>query len=371
MNDPLKILVIRLSSLGDILHTLPAFFDLRNSFPNAKIDWLVGHSSSFLLSAVRGIDAIHIFNKAAVLPVPFKRSSGSSIWNLIRRLREEEYDYSIDFQGLLKTAFLGFMSGAATRVGFPKDLVREPPAHWFYHRTPVHPQKPLHVLTLNRMLAACIGSHPVSGPFEPVVSTGDLDWVDTLIAKEGLTDFAVINPGGGWPSKIWKPKFYGKLAERIQTELNLPVVVTTGPGEDPLYETLAAHCGGKPPVHLQISFLRLIPLLKKARLLIGGDTGPFHLACALGTAVVGIFGPTSPVRNGPWNDEDEFVIHAMSCSDCYKRNCPKDNACMDIPVNEVFAAVTQRLGIADMMSGSMNRTTIRDNPAGDSPSDKE
>ena len=349
MNEPLKILVIRLSSLGDILHTLPAFFDLRNTFPDAKIDWLVGSSSSFLLSTVQGIDTIHIFDKSGVRPPLWGRTARYPIWNLIRTLRAQQYDYSIDFQGLLKTAFLGFMSGAATRIGFSKELVREPPAHWFYHRTLSIPEKSPHVLTLNRMLAELMGTHPVSIPFDPVIADEDQSFINALIEKEGITDFAVINPGGGWPSKIWEPKRYGKLAERIQKELNLPVVVTTGPGEHDLYEMIAAQCKEKPPIHFQISFLQLIPLFKKARILIGGDTGPFHLACALGTAVVGIFGPTSPVRNGPWCDRDEIVIHTIPCSSCYKRSCPTDNTCMDIPVNEVFTAVTRRLENADRL----------------------
>ncbi|MBN2320424.1 MAG: glycosyltransferase family 9 protein [Acidobacteria bacterium] len=343
MTDPSKILVIRLSSLGDILHTLPAVSGLRASFPDARIDWLVGKPAAFLLSAVRGIDAVHIFDKAAVFPSPFRRDSRYPLRNLIRRLRAEQYDFSIDFQGLLKTAFLGFMSGAATRIGFPKSLVRESPAHWFYHRTPVKPGKAVHVIELNRLLAGCTGHEIAPAAFDFVTDEKDARYVDSLIEKEALHNFIVINPGGGWPSKIWKPEYFGQLADRIQRELNFQVVVTTGPGEESLYEALAAHCRGKRPIHFQISFLQLIPLLRKARLMIGGDTGPLHLACALNTAVVGIYGPTCPVRNGPWGNNDEAVVHTLPCSLCYKRTCPADNACMDIPVDEVFAAVTRRL----------------------------
>jgi heptosyltransferase-1 len=343
MTDPLKILVIRLSSLGDILHTLPVVAGLRAAFPSAEIDWLVGESTAFLLSAVRGIDTVHIFDKTAVFPGLSRRNSRYSVRNLIRSLRAERYDYSIDFQGLLKTAFLGFMSGAATRIGFPKGLVREPPAHWFYHRTPVRLEKAVHVIELNRLLAGCIGPEIAPGTFDFVTDEKDARYVDSLIEKEGLRNFVVINPGGGWPSKIWKPEYFGLLADRIQGELKLQVVVTTGPGEESLYESLASHCIRKQPVHFQIPFLQLVPLLKKARLLIGGDTGPLHLACALNTAVVGIYGPTCPVRNGPWGNNDEIVVHVLPCSSCYKRTCPTDNACMDITVDEVFAAVTQRL----------------------------
>ena len=339
MTDPLKILVIRLSSPGDILHALPAFAGLRAAFPDAKIDWLVGKSAGFLLSAVRGINTVHTFDKTTV----FQSTLRSPLWSLIRRLRAEQYDFSIDFQGLLKTAFLGYMSGASTRIGFPKNLVREPPAHWFYNRMPCKPEKTVHVIEMNRLLAGCIGTEIVKAELDLFVDDKDTGYIESLIEKRGLNNFVVLNPGGGWSSKTWKPEYFGQLAGKIQRELNHQVVVTTGPGEESLYEAISAQCSPPLPIHLQISFLQLIPLLRMARLLVGGDTGPFHLACALNTAVVGIYGPTCPVRNGPWGRNDEVVVRTLPCSLCYKRDCPADNACMDIGVDEVFAAVTRRL----------------------------
>ena len=185
------------------------------------------------------------------------------------------------------------------------------------------------------------GARPSAAPCDFLVPEDDLRHVDSLLKQKQLDGFIVINPGGGWPTKRWSPERYGALANRILQELGLPVVVTTGPGEDALYQTIAEHCGDV--IHFPVSFLQLIPLLKKARMLIGGDTGPFHLACALGTAVVGIFGPTSPVRNGPWRAADEGVTHMLPCSACHKRTCPTNNECMDIAVDEVFAAVVRRL----------------------------
>jgi len=193
------------------------------------------------------------------------------------------------------------------------------------------------------LLAGCIGTESSQIKLDFITDEKDTRYVKSLLEKEGLNDYVVLNPGGGWPSKIWKPEYYGQLAERIRRELKLPVVVTTGPGEEALFGTLAAHCEGTPPIHFQISFLQLIPLLRGARLLVGGDTGPFHLACALNTPVVGIYGPTCPVRNGPWGKDDAVVVHTLPCSLCYKRTCPEENACMEIEVDEVFEAVTRRL----------------------------
>jgi heptosyltransferase-1 len=341
MNDAPKILIIRLSSLGDILHTLPAFSDLRTSFPAAEIDWLVNRNSQFLLSAVRGIHSIHVLDTSALLRMPPNRTAWSLLRNLIRDLRARHYDFSIDFQGLLKTAFLGFLSGSRTRLGFSKGLVREPPAHWFYHQKLEKPHSQLHVLQLNRRLAALTGAREAPTGCDFAVPEEDLLRVDALMKQNHLNDYIVINPGGGWPTKRWSPDKYGLLARRLQDEMASRVVVTTGPGEEALYQKIAEICGDVIP--MPVSFLQLIPLLKKARLFIGGDTGPFHLACALGTAVVGIFGPTSPVRNGPWKEGEEVVIHRMACSDCYRRTCGTGNECINIAVDEVYAAVVRRL----------------------------
>jgi heptosyltransferase I len=344
MTSSPKFLIIRLSSLGDILHALPAFEDLRKSFPNARIDWLVGENSAFLLSAVPGIHKVRQLDTKSLLRVRWNRSAWSQAFSLVRDLRTERYDCSIDFQGLLKTAFLGLCSGSRRRLGFSGDLVREPPAHWFYHRTLRKPDRPAHVRILNQMLAELAGAARSSFfPLPLVVPEADARHVDSLLQKNDLTDFVVINPGGGWPTKRWKPDRYGELAARIHTELSLPVVVTTGPGEGHFYEEIAAHSGKAAMHHFQISFIQLIHLLKKARLFVGCDTGPFHLACAVGTPVVGIFGPTSPVRNGPWNDGEEVVTRMLPCGPCHKRACTAKEDCMDIPVSEVFAAVKRRV----------------------------
>ena len=342
------ILIIRLSSLGDILHALPAFADLRASFPNSKIDWLVSEKHKSLLSAVRGIDAIRTLGTKAHGDFPLR--------SLIRDLRGRHYDFAIDFQGLLKTAALSFLSGARTRLGFSRGLVREYPAHWFYNRTQPKPQGQFHVLQLNRMLAGLTGAVPVSAPLEFCVPEDDSRLVESMLRKEQLTDYVVVNPGGGWTTKRWSLQKYGDLTKKIAVELGLPVVLTTGPGEETYYQAIADHCsdcGGVQPRHFPVSFLQLIPLYQKAHLIVGGDTGPFHLACALGAPVVGIFGPTSPVRNGPWRSEDEVVAHTLPCSLCYGRSCATKNECMDISVDEVFDAVVRRLSKAGSSSDAL------------------
>jgi heptosyltransferase I len=344
MSEPLKILIIRLSALGDILHVLPAFNDLRTAFPHAQIDWLTAKKNASLLNIVRGISSIRTIDTSNLLKFPIDHAALSQAQRSIRQLRAQRYDVSIDFQGLLKSAVLGYLSRAHTRIGFSGNLVREPPAHWFYNKRLRKPEKLIHVTALNQKLAEVAGANfSAFSPWDLVAPEEDELCVNRILENERLDNFIVINPGGGWPTKRWSPERYGVLANKIQSELKIPVIVTTGPGEEELYHRIAANCRVSVPYHLQISFIQLIPLLKKTLLFIAGDTGPFHLACAVGTPVVGIFGPTSPVRNGPWRDGDETVTRMLPCSFCHKRACDAKNPCMDIAVEGIFEAVKRRL----------------------------
>ncbi len=347
MSSSPKILILRLSSLGDILHVVPASAALRRKFPDATIHWLASRKSEFLARSIRGIDAVHILDTDALAQSPFSRAAWGRVWTVIRQLRAERFDIAIDFQGLIKTALICFFSGSNTRLGFSRELVREKPSHWFYHRKLAKPERPVHIVVQNQMLAALAGAEPVAASVDLAVADADSLLIDSLLHRANIHDYIVINPGGGWATKCWSPDRYGRLARRIQEELALPVIVTTGPGEEALYRKITEACGNTHPCHFPVTFMQLIPLYKKARLFIGGDTGPFHLACALETPVVGIFGPTSPVRNGPWKKTDEVLQHPLPCSNCYGRKCPTANECMDIDVDEVFAAVVRRIGLRE------------------------
>lgn len=346
MTLPAKLLIIRLSSIGDILHALPAVQNLRTAYPDARIDWLVEKKMRFMLSVVPRIDHIHVLDTLSLRKVPADLAAWRDAYHTIRGIRSTRYDITLDFQGLLKTALLSLLSGAGRRLGFSERLVRERPANWFYTQTLARPQQQPHVTVLNQMLAELAGAVSRHEAVDLIVRPEDESLVQSRLLSEGLEDFIVINPGGGWSTKKWAPARYGRLAGRIQADLNIPVVVTTGPGEENLYREIALHCPAPSPRHFAVPFLQLIPLIRRARLLVGGDTGPFHLACALQVPVVGIFGPTAPVRNGPWSALDESVVRMLPCSFCGGRKCPTQNECMDIADDEVFQAVARRLQCA-------------------------
>ena len=298
---------------------------------------------AFLLNAVSGIDTVVPIDTHSLRSRFADRAAWGRFLEPLREVRSRRYDIAIDFQGLVKTALLTRISGSSCRVGFSRELVREPPAHWFYQRTLPKPDTPVHIARLNLMLAQQAGAVDAGLRVSLRVSEPDSAAIDAFLFREQLEHFVVLNPGGGWPTKRWSPDRYGLLAAKIQAALQLKVVITTGPGEEHLFRGIATNCPELPPVQLEAPFLRLIPLFRRARLVVGGDTGPLHLACALGTPVVGIFGPTAPARNGPWSERDEVVVRHLPCSFCNGRSCPTANECMDISVEEVFAAVVKRL----------------------------
>lgn len=343
MSEPERILIIRLSSLGDILHALPAYQAVRRARPQARIDWLVEKSNAFLLSAVGGIDEVISLDTRALRKAPWNPGAWRSLGSSLKSVRSKRYDLALDFQGLIKTGLLAWCSRARLRFGFSREYVRERAACRFYNRPFAPPRGITHVIETNVMLARAAGIAGAAGTVEFRENPEDVRAVAALLEKEKLSVFAVINPGGGWPTKRWQPTRYAALADRMERELQLRVAVTTGPGEAAIYDEIAGRCKGPPPVHLQVSFLQLIPLFARARLVIGGDTGPFHLACAVGRPVVGIYGPTCPARNGPYMNPGRVVCRRLPCSFCYGRSCPTRNECMEIGVDEVFQAVRQCL----------------------------
>ncbi len=344
MDRPERILVIRLSSLGDILHALPAVAALRASFPTARIDWLAEERMRFLVSSAADADEVVTVNLSLPKQRPLAVRSWRPLWQTLRQLRRRRYDVAIDFQGLAKTALLGLASGARRRVGFAPSLVRERPAHWFY-TSRVEPAPGVkHVVALNRLLARAAGAGENGAALRLSVPPECEQEAERALAPIGNAAFVILNPGGGWPTKRWPAERFAGLARMILARLGMEVMITTGPGEEELWHRICAAVPGRIH-HGDVSFLGLVPLVRRASLMVAGDTGPYHLACALGTPTVGIFGPTDPERNGPWSARDVSVVRRLACSFCYGRSCPKAAECMDIPVEEVYQAVVRRLEV--------------------------
>jgi lipopolysaccharide heptosyltransferase I len=332
------ILLVRLGSLGDIIHSLPVAATLRASFPRARINWLVDARQRAILDQVPVID-----RRITVDP------SVRGFFSAIRKLREHQYDVAIDLQGLWKSAILTRGSGAARVIGFPRAHLREPGAQRFYSETPLVVSGP-HVIQKNLSLLRPLGldstKFVVTFPFE-IPESVVLAEVHRRL-RLGVGDrFVLLNPGAAWPNKRWSPERFGQVAAAIAARHGLPSAVLWGPGEQPLAERVVSASDGNAVSTPQTSIGDLLALARAARLMISGDTGPLHMAAALGTAIVALFGPTDPARNGPWSPEDVCVSKYGDCSCHYQRRCHRAAACfLDLGPDEVLRAVDQRLALS-------------------------
>jgi lipopolysaccharide heptosyltransferase I len=288
-----SLLVLRLSALGDVIHTIPAVAALRASHPN--LAWVVETPYRELVELVAGVDAIPVRMKTWGRDPIRSRAAIAAAFRAIRGA-----DVSIDFQGLVKSSALGRLSGARRRYGFAANAIREKPALLFTNRW-VKVDTTKHVVEQNLELAAHVGQTLLSvragGTDKSVCPTWNAFPADPENKLEAFRDAIVLLPGAGRPEKLWPVERFRDLAAQI----GAAALALWGPGE----EELAARIGARvaPPTNLR----ELAFVLRHAKAVVGADTGPLHLAAALGTPVVGLFGPTNPRRNGPHGQLEHCV----------------------------------------------------------------
>lgn len=301
---PRSILILRLSAMGDIIHTLPAVVALRDAYPSAKLGWIAEQPFVDLVRALAPVDEVFPIAtrrwRKTFLAARTRQEAGASQ----RAIREfARGGTAIDFQGLLKSAILARLSQAEHRYGFSTDAVRERAAAVFYNRR-VSIDRARHVVEWNMELARAAG---VIASLPPSIRDRCLRFASGPAPLESLmtSTTVVLNPGAGRPSKLWGVDRFAALAGRIREELHLDPLVIWGPGEQEAAGQIATQSGARlaPPTSLR----ELTFLLSRAPLLVSGDTGPLHLAAAMETPVVGLFGPTNPARNGPWGALDHVV----------------------------------------------------------------
>lgn len=328
-----RILIVRLGSLGDIIHAVPAAAAIRRAYPDATIDWLVDVRHAEIL------DLVPVINRA----ITIQPSNARSMWSALAELRSTRYDAALDLQGLLKSAGLARLSGAARVIGFPADLLRERAACLFY--TENAGEGASHVVDKNLSMLTAIGVRVPDVAF-PLEDRNPRIAADVR-ARLGVGDaepFVLLNPGAAWPNKRWPPVYFAELAKEISKRRGLRSLVLWGPEEEALARTVAMASDNTAIVSSRTTMADLVSLSKAAALMISGDTGPLHVAAAAGTPIVGIFGPTDPARNGPWAQDDLVASRYRSCSCHYQRQCRIPGWCLlDISPREVMDLVDRRL----------------------------
>jgi heptosyltransferase-1 len=358
-----RVLIVRLSAMGDVIHTLPAVHRLRRTFPQAHIGWLIEERWAELLcapgaprrgarSALRPlVDEVHTVNLKAWRKSLFSISTlqrAATVWNDVRG---GHYDMAVDLQGAMRSAVLARWSGA--RVVYGAAEPRESPASLWYTRKVA--ARGRHVVEQNLSVAEALVERPMEFPHTNI--SGDLSFalpcalpcdsraearIGERLTKYGMGEFAILNPGAGWGAKRWPAERYGEVARGLR-DLGVRSILNYGPGEEELARVAEAGSGGTAQA-MSCTISELIALTRRAQLFIGGDTGPLHLAAALRVPVVAIYGPTDPVRNGPYGTRS-IVLRSAESVTSHARRAAADEGLLSIGSEAVVGAAKRLLRI--------------------------
>lgn len=329
MTEP-AFLAVRLGSLGDIVHTFPAVAALRESFPSARVVWLTHPRWEFLVEASGLASEVWTVESRSL----------KSVGKAISRLKQNEFCSAVDYQGLFKSALLPFLGGLRRRIGFSSETVREYGVPILYtDRVRV---SAAHIADQNGELSQRAGARHRTGKVELCVPAGDERFVQNVLHEQGIESYLVLSPGGGWRAKCWPADRFGRLAVEVHNTFGYRCVINYGPGEEDLAEAVRANAADARPFAFCGPLGQLMALLRNAHCVIAGDTGPLHLADALRTPVVGIYGPTNPERNGPYF-QDGGVLRAPNAETTHKRLDIAHPSLLQISVSNVLSVVRSKV----------------------------
>jgi len=312
MPDYRHILLIKPSSLGDIVHAMPTCAAIRRAYPKARLTWLVKREWASLVERIDGVDR--------VWPV---ESTAAGWLSQVSPLRAERFDLVVDLQGLFRSAAIGRLSGSPLLVGFANGREGSP---WFYSKRVPVPQVEMHAVDRYLLVAKAVGAGESGAPeFHFRIPQTDHEEVQRLLTRSGVmpgTSWVAMGVSARWPTKRWPVESFAEVADRLQQEESRAVVMIGGRKEradvaavSAMMKTSAIDLTGATTVGL------LPALLSKASMLITNDSGPMHIAAAVGTPVVALFGPTSAVRTGPYGVGHEVLTGKVPCSPCFSRTC--------------------------------------------------
>ncbi len=333
--SPSRILVVKLSAIGDVIHGLPVLNALKGHFSDAHITWVVEGRTGDLLRGHPALDRLIIAPRGWL-------KNPKAVWTLRQQLLQAQPHVALDLQGLARSAFMAWLSGAPRRIGFAGCDGREF-SRWL-HNDFVQPRK-VHVIDRNLELLQPLGIENPAVRFGLPIFQPEHFKIQAYRRSFGmLGPFAVINPGAGWPSKRWEMNRFGRVAQYLGQVYQLPsLVVWAGQQEKIWAEEIVSESAGFARLAPPTTLRELAELVRSAKLFVGSDTGPLHLAAALGTKSVGLFGPVSAQRNGPYGKGHVSVQKVcLSGSSRLRRNA--DNEAMRaISVDDVMNACDQIL----------------------------
>lgn len=331
---PQRILIMKPSSLGDIVHALPVFNLVRRRFPQAHIAWLVAPYCAGLLKGLAGLDEIILFDRRRLGAAWKNPKALLELFRFHRDLRRRRFDLVIDLQGLFRSGWMAWQSGAPIRIGFAN--ARELAWIFYTHRVPIDTMEQ-HAVDRYLKIAAALGCDSAPIEFRFPTTAADRQAIEALLPPGQR--IAVLMPGANWITKRWPAEHFAALVAPLKQRFGLHSVIAGGKDA----AELAPHIPEATDLTNKTTIPQLIALLERADLVIANDSGPMHIAAALNRPLVTLFGPTNPIRTGPYARPDTVIRANIDCAPCYRKQCPHHRCLRELSIAPVLAAIEQQL----------------------------
>lgn len=335
-----RVLIIKPSSLGDVIHALPVASSIKRAVPGVKIDWVVSGAYAGLLEGNPDISRVIVFDRDILKGA----GSISRLPRFVSELRRERYDVVLDLQGLLRSGLMALASRTKRRVGF--ENAREGAPLFYDVKVPV-PDPDIHAVDLYMSVLASIGIKPSEAVFDMTVLPEDYRLAGELLAGAGIAPgepFIAMAPSARWDTKRWPAARFVEVAILIYSGHGIKTVFVGTASDAALFDGIELGPGlHNSALFGKTSVRSLAALFKRARLVVTNDSGPMHIAAAVGTPTVAIFGPTDPVKTGPYGRAHKVVRAGCNCAPCMSRNCDTVKCLTGIPAGQVYDEVAKTL----------------------------
>jgi heptosyltransferase-1 len=332
-SPPARVLIVKPSAIGDVVHALPVLKLLKDRWPAAKFSWLVTPACSGILDGHPLLHEVIRFDRKTYGRNWWKPSGLGSLLQFAADLRSRRFDIAIDLQGLFRSGWLTFQSGAPVRIGLSD--AREMSTLFYTRRIAVPRGENVHAIDRYLRVAESLGAGRGAVDFPFADTVGD----HAFIAERTPSRYALMFPGTNWPTKRWPVEKFSELAKQLRERFNLPSVVGGGPEE----QELAGQIPGTLNLAGKTTLNQLVALIRRAELVVSNDSGPMHIAAALGKPLVAPFGPTNPFRTGPYERLDSVIKLEIVCSPCYSRTCSHQSCLQNLDVAPVLEMAEEQM----------------------------
>jgi len=339
----MNILIVKLSAIGDVIHTLPALNAIRKQYPKAHITWLVEEDASSLIEDHNALDRVLISKRkkwAKMILSASWRHTLREAHTFIKKLRDTKYDLIFDFHGLLKSGILIWLARGERKIGYDRGMAHQEYSYLFLNERIPPADMDNHALMINMMMLKAVGIETDEIIYDVPISTNDYRTVELLLRQNQINlskPVVAINPVAKWETKLWGNRKFSELADRMVEQFSAQIIFTGSRSDRKIITDIIS--GMKHNAYDfsgQTTLKALAALYKKVDFLVSTDTGPMHLSAAVDTPVVALFGPTAPWRTGPFGSIHKVIRTDLKCSPCFKRTCDTKECMKKISVDQVM-----------------------------------